>query len=167
MPLDPNKFTRKTGEALGAAQALARGLNHSQVTPEHLLAALVGQPESVVLPGLERIGVSSRTVRERVDDALSRVPKVYGEPDQQAQLSADAYRVLEAADAERSTLGDDFLSNEHLLLAMREVAGGLGHLLPTLGVTHDAVLAALQEVRGSHRVTSENPEEQYQALEKY
>src|SRR3954453_12808232 len=167
MPLDPNKLTRKSGEALGAAQALARELNHSQVTPEHLLAALVGQPESVVLPVLERIGVSSRTVRDRVDDVLSRVPKVYGQTAQQAQLSADAYRVLEAADAERSTLGDDFLSTEHLLLAMSEVAGGVGDLLRTLGVTHDAVLAALQEVRGSHRVTSENPEEQYQALEKY
>src|SRR3954447_3847080 len=167
MPLDPNKLTRKSGEALGAAQALARELNHSQVAPEHLLAALVGQPESVVLPVLERIGVSSRTVRDRVDDVLSRVPKVYGQTAQQAQLSADAYRVLEAADAERSTLGDDFLSTEHLLLAMSEVAGGVGDLLRTLGVTHDAVLAALQEVRGSHRVTSENPEEQYQALEKY
>ena len=85
MPLDPNKFTRKTGEALGAAQALARELNHSQVTPEHLLAALLGQPESVVLPVLERIGVSSKTLRDRVDDALSHVPKVYGETAQQAQ----------------------------------------------------------------------------------
>ena len=117
MPLDPNKFTRKTGEALGAAQALARDLHHSQVTPEHLLAALLGQPESVVLPVLERIGVSSRTLRDRVDDALSRVPKVYGETAQQAQLSAGAYAALEAADAERATLGDDYLSTEHLLLA--------------------------------------------------
>jgi ATP-dependent Clp protease ATP-binding subunit ClpB len=167
MPLDPNKLTRKSGEALGAAQALARELNHSQVTPEHLLAALVGQPESVVLPVLERIGVSAKTVRDRVDDALSRVPKVYGETAQQAQLSAEAYRVLEAADAERSTLGDDYLSTEHLLLAMSEVTGGVGDLLRSLGVSHEAVLAALQEVRGSHRVTSENPEEQYQALEKY
>jgi len=167
MPLDPNKLTKKTGEALGAAQALARELHHSQVTPEHLLAALVGQPESVVLPVLERIGVSSATVRNRVDDALSKLPKVYGETAQQAQLSSGAYAVLEAADAERSTLGDDYLSTEHLLLAMSEVTGGVGDLLRALGVTHDSVLAALQEVRGSHRVTSENPEEQYQALEKY
>jgi ATP-dependent Clp protease ATP-binding subunit ClpB len=167
MPLDPNKLTRKTGEALGAAQSLARELNHSQVTPEHLLAALVGQPESVVLPVLERIGASAKTVRDRVDDALGRIPKVYGETAQQAQLSAEAYRVLEAADAERSTLGDDYLSTEHLLLAMSEVTGGVGDLLRGMGVSHDAVLGALQEVRGSHRVTSENPEEQYQALEKY
>jgi ATP-dependent Clp protease ATP-binding subunit ClpB len=167
MPLDPNKLTRKTGEALGAAQALARDLNHSQVTPEHLLAGLVAQPESVVLPVLERIGVSSKTVRDRVEDQLGALPKVYGETAQQAQLSQAAYAVLEAADAERSTLGDDYLSTEHLLLAMSEIAGGVGDLLRGLGVSHDAVLGALQEVRGSHRVTSENPEEQYQALEKY
>ena len=74
MPLDPNKFTRKTGEALGAAQALARERNHSQVTPEHLLAALLGQPESVVLPVLERLGVSTKIVRDRVDEALARAP---------------------------------------------------------------------------------------------
>src|SRR5204862_6843331 len=75
--------------------------------------------------------------------------------------------VLEAADEERATLGDDYLSTEHVLLAMSEVAGGVGDLLRSLGVSHDAVLGALQEVRGSHRVTSENPEEQYQALERF
>ena len=74
MPLDPNKFTRKTGEAVGAAQALAREQNHSQVTPEHLLAALLGQPEGVVLPVLERVGVAPKTVRDRVDEALKRQP---------------------------------------------------------------------------------------------
>jgi ATP-dependent Clp protease ATP-binding subunit ClpB len=167
MPLDPNKLTRKTGEALGAAQALAREQSHSQVTPEHLLAALVAQPESVVLPVLERIGVSTATLRTRVDDALSALPKVYGETAQQAQLSPEGYRILEAADSQRAALTDDYLSTEHLLLAMSEVAGGVGDLLRGMGVSHDAVLAALQEVRGSHRVTSENPEEQYQALEKY
>src|SRR5262249_27087701 len=167
MPLDPNKFTRKTGEALGAAQALARDLHHSQVTPEHLLAALLRQPESVVLPVLERIRVASKTLPDRLDRALTRVPKLYGDTAQQAQLSPAAYQVLEAADAERSTLGDDYLSTEHVLLAMSEIAGGVGDLLRGLGVSHEALLAALQEVRGSHRVTSENPEEQYQALEKY
>jgi ATP-dependent Clp protease ATP-binding subunit ClpB len=167
MPLDPNRFTRKTGEALGAAQALARERNHAQVTPEHLLAALVGQPESVVIPVLERLGVSTRTVRDRVDEALSRLPSVYGETAQQGQLSPDAYKLLEAADTERGDLGDDYLSTEHLLLAMSEVPGGVGDLLRGLGVSHDALLGALKEVRGSHRVTSENPEEQYQALEKF
>jgi ATP-dependent Clp protease ATP-binding subunit ClpB len=167
MPLDPNRFTRKTGEALQAAQALARERNHSQVTPEHLLAALAGQPEGVVLPVLERVGVPAKTVRDRVDEALGGLPQVYGQTAQQAQLSQDAYRVLEAADQERTSLDDDYLSTEHVLLAMTEVTGGVGDLLRGLGVTHDAVLAALKDVRGSHRVTSENPEDQYQALERF
>jgi ATP-dependent Clp protease ATP-binding subunit ClpB len=167
MPLDPNKLTRKTGEALGAAQALAREANHSQVTPEHLLAALVSQPESVVLPVLQRIGVAAKIVRDRVDEALALLPKVYGQTAQNAQLSPDSYQVLEGADAQRADLGDDYLSTEHVLLAMSQVAGGVGDLLRALGVTHEAVLGALQQVRGSHRVTSENPEEQYQALERF
>ena len=167
MPLDPNRFTRKTGEALQSAQALAREQNHSQVTPEHLLAALVSQPEGVVLPVLERVGVPAKTVRDRVEEALQNLPKVYGQTAQQAQLSQDAYRILEAADQERTGLDDDYLSTEHVLLAMTEVTGGVGDLLRGLGVTHDAVLAALKDVRGSHRVTSENPEDQYQALERF
>jgi ATP-dependent Clp protease ATP-binding subunit ClpB len=108
MALDPNKFTRKTGEALQAAQSLARERNHSQVTPEHLLAALLGQPESVVLPVLERLGVAPKTVRDRVDEAISSLPHVYGQTAQTAQLSPDAYKVLETADAQRADLGDDY-----------------------------------------------------------
>ncbi|MCJ7438974.1 MAG: AAA family ATPase, partial [Acidimicrobiia bacterium] len=167
MAIDPNKFTRKTGEALQAAQALARERNQSQVTPEHLLAALVSQPESVVLPVLERLGVAPKTLLERVDEAIERLPKVYGPTTQTAQLAQDAYQVLEAADQQRSDVGDDYLSTEHVLLAMSEIVGGVGDLLRGLGVTHEALLGALQQVRGSHRVTSENPEDQYQALERF
>jgi ATP-dependent Clp protease ATP-binding subunit ClpB len=166
MPLDPNKFTKKTGEALQSAQSLARERNHAQVAPEHLLAALLGQPEGVVLPVLERLGVAPKTLRDRVDEALAQRPQVYGGA-QQAQLSPDAYQVLEAADAARTDLGDDYLSTEHILLAMTDVAGGVGDLLRSLSVTKEAVLDALKSVRGSHRVTSDNPEDQYQALERY
>src|SRR6478735_9083227 len=167
MALDPNKLTRKTQEAIGASQSLARERNHSQVTPEHLLAALVGQPEGVVPPVLERVGVAPAAVRDAVDAALAKQPQVYGSTAQAPQVAQDAYRLLEAADAERSELGDDYLSTEHVLLAMTKVAGGVGDLLRNLGVTTDAVLEALKQVRGSHRVTSENPEEQYQALERF
>jgi ATP-dependent Clp protease ATP-binding subunit ClpB len=167
MALDPNKLTRKTQEAIGASQGLARERNHSQVTPEHLLAALVGQAEGVVVPVLERVGVAPKAVQEAVDGALAKQPQVYGATAQAPQVSQDAYRLLEAADAERSDLGDDYLSTEHVLLAMTKVAGGVGDLLRNLGVTTDAVLDALKQVRGSHRVTSENPEDQYQALERF
>ncbi|MCZ7527773.1 MAG: ATP-dependent chaperone ClpB [Acidimicrobiia bacterium] len=167
MPLDPNRFTRKTGEAIGAAQASARDANHSQVAAEHLLAALLGQPEGVVLPVLERMGVAPKVVGDRVAEALERLPRVYGTTTQPPALAPEAYRLLEAADEERRTLGDDYLSTEHVLLAMTTVPGGVGDLLRGVGVDHDAVLEALRSVRGSHRVTSENPEEQYQALERF
>jgi ATP-dependent Clp protease ATP-binding subunit ClpB len=166
MPLDPNRFTRKTQEALSAGQALARDRNNSEVTPEHLLAALVGQPEGVVLPVLQRLGVAPKGVRDRVDESLSRLPQVYGAT-QMPAISKDAYALLEAADGERTSLNDDYLSTEHLLLAMAAVSGGVGDLLRALGVNREAVLDALKTVRGSHRVTSENPEEQYQALERF
>src|SRR5256714_242703 len=134
---------------------------------KRILAALASQPEGVVLPVLERVGVPAKTVRDRVEEALQTLPKVYGQTAQQAQLSQDAYRILEAADQERTGLDDDYLSTEHVLLAMSEVTGGVGDLLRGLGVSHDAVLTALKDVRGSHRVTSENPEDRYQALERF
>ncbi len=167
MALDPNKLTRKTQEAIGASQSLARERNHSQVTPEHLLAALIGQPEGVVLPVLERVGVAPKAVRDAVETSLGTLPKVFGATAQGPQVSPDAFRLLEAADAERADLGDDYLSTEHVLLAMTKIAGGVGDLLRNLGVTTEAVLEALKQVRGSHRVTSENPEDQYQALERF
>ena len=167
MALDPNKFTQKTREAINAAQSLAAQRGNPQVTSDHLLAALVGQGEGVVLPVLNAIGVAPKTVRDRADEAIEKLPKVYGETAQHAALSPDAYRLLESADEERAALSDDYLSTEHILLAMSQVPGGVGDLLRSLGVTHDAVLDALQKVRGSHRVTSDNPEEQYQALERF
>jgi len=166
MALDPNRFTRKTGEAIAEAQSLARERGNPQVTPEHLLAALIGQPEGVVLPVLERVGVAPAAIRTKIDAALDALPKVVG-AEQQSQLTPDAYKLLEAADVARGDLSDDYLSTEHVLLAMTEIPGGVGDLLRSLGVTKDALLDALKEVRGSHRVTSENPEDQYQALERY
>ncbi len=116
--------------------------------------------------------MATKVVRDRTDEALSRLAKVYGQTTQQAQLSPEAFALLESADAQRIELGDDYLSTEHVLLAMSAQGseggvGGVGDLLRSLGVTHDALLGALKEVRGSHRVTSENPEEQYQALERF
>ena len=167
MPLDPSKFTRKSQEAIGAAQALAREKHHAQVGPEHLLHALIGQPEGVVLGVLEGVGVSPKSIGEQVDAALAKVPQVFGETTAAPQISQPAYKILEAADEERQDLSDDFLSTEHLLLAMTKVPGGVGDLLRAQGVTTEMVLEALKKVRGSHRVTSENPEDQYQALERY
>ena len=167
MPLDPNRFTRKTGEALGAAQAMARSQGHTEVASEHLLAALLDQTEGIVTGVLERIGIAPAELRRRATDALERRARVSGETTREAQLAPEALRLLEEATKEQASLGDEYLSTEHLLLAMTNVPGGVGELVRDAGVTHDAVLDALRAVRGSHRVTSENPEDQYQALEKY
>jgi ATP-dependent Clp protease ATP-binding subunit ClpB len=167
MPLDPNRFTRKTSEALQAAQALAREQGHTEVASEHVLRTLLDQPEGVVSGVLERIGVTPSHLRGLVDTALEKRPRVSGATVREAGLSAEAYRLLEAADGERAALNDEYLSTEHILLAMTDVPGGVGDLLRGAGVERDAVLDALRQVRGSHRVTSDNPEEQYQSLEKY
>ncbi|HEX5615254.1 MAG TPA: ATP-dependent chaperone ClpB [Acidimicrobiia bacterium] len=167
MPLDPNRFTRKTTEALQAAQAAARAAGHTEVAPEHVLGALLAQPEGIVTGVLERIGVAPAQVRAQVDQLLGSRPRVSGQTVRDAQLAPDTYRILEAADEQRTALDDDYLSTEHILLAMASTSGGVGDVLRGVGVTPDAVLDALKQVRGSHRVTSDSPEEQFDALEKY
>ncbi len=151
---DPNRWTRKTQEAVQSAMAAATDASHPEVTPDHLLAALLGQADGVVLPLLEKAGLPLLPLRNKVRDALSRLPHAYGS---QPQLSAALRDVLTAADHEREQLGDDYLSTEHLLLALAD----------RLGVSREQLLTGLQQVRGSHRVTSQDPEETYQALEKY
>ncbi|MGQ0519762.1 MAG: ATP-dependent Clp protease ATP-binding subunit [Actinomycetota bacterium] len=154
MALDPNRWTRKTQEAFGSAVELARAANNPEATPDHLLSALVGQPEGVVLPLLERSGISPLAARNAVADALARLPKAYGA---EATVGRALQQVMEQADEVRADLKDEYLSTEHLLLVL---AG-------RLGTTRDKLLEALREVRGSHRVTSQDPEASYQALEKY
>jgi ATP-dependent Clp protease ATP-binding subunit ClpB len=154
--LDPNRWTAKTQEALRIAAELAGTRNNPEVTPEHLLAAMLSQEGTITLPVLERVGVSPLTLRNRNEDALAKLPRSYGggaEP----QLSRAATGVFNGADQERQNLGDEYLSVEHVLLAMSD----------TIAVSRDDLLSALRDVRGSHRVSSQNPEDQYQALEKY
>jgi ATP-dependent Clp protease ATP-binding subunit ClpB len=155
MPLDPNRWTLKTQEAVNAAITRAAADNNPEVTPDHLLAALLGQSEGVVLPILEKVGASPAALRNKAEDALAKLPKAYGGGE--ARLSRALNNVIELADAQRAELHDEYLSTEHLLLAL---AG-------QLDLDREELLTALQSVRGSHRVTSQNPEEQYQALERY
>ena len=155
MPLDPNRWTLKTQEAVNAAITRAAADNNPEVTPDHLLVALLGQSEGVVLPILEKVGSSPAALRNRAEEALTRLPKAYGGGE--ARLSRALNNIIELADAQRAELHDEYLSTEHLLLAL---AG-------QLDLDREQLLTALQSVRGSHRVTSQNPEEQYQALERY
>jgi ATP-dependent Clp protease ATP-binding subunit ClpB len=152
---DPNRWTLRTQEAVQAAAEMARSHSHPEVTPDHLLAALLGQEEGVVLPVLQKVGVAPLSVRNSVGETLGRLPKAYG--GQAPQFSRALRQAMEAADAARVELRDEYLSTEHLLLALAE----------RVGSTREQLLEALREVRGSHRVTSQNPEESYQALERY
>ena len=154
MPVDPNRWTQKTSEAVSAAASLARTANNPEVTPDHLLSAMLGQEETVVLPVVDKLGQTPLSLRNQVAERLSRLPHSYGA---EAQMGRELHKVLEDADRARADLGDEYISVEHLLLVTAD----------RLGLDRAKVLEALKEIRGSHRVTSQNPEEQYRSLEKY
>ena len=154
MARDPNRWTLKTQEALSVAAESARAANNPEVTPDHLLLALLGQADGVVLPILQKLGVAPLTLRNAATEAVERLPKAYGG---ESRIGKELLDLLERADTFRTDLHDEYLSTEHLLLALAD----------RINVSTDQILEALRDVRGSHRVTSQNPEEQYQALEKY
>ncbi|HUR18592.1 MAG TPA: AAA family ATPase [Acidimicrobiales bacterium] len=154
MALDPNRWTLKTQEALNAATVSAGAASHPEVTPDHLLLALLGQDDTAVLPVLHKVGLAPGQLRNRVTDALGRLPHAYGSD---PQLGRELRDLLERAGTERADLGDEYLSIEHVLLALAE----------RLGVAREELLVALKDVRGSHRVTSQSPEGRYRALERY
>ena len=165
--MDTNKLTLKSQEALQAAQELARARNHQLVEPAHVLFALLSDPEGVVYPLLQKLGQSPRLVRDRVEEALDRIPKVYGPAGQELYLSAATRAVLEKAFSEATVLTDEYVSTEHVLLALLDGATDAARVLKDAGVSRDAVLSALVDIRGRQRVTDQTPEEKYQALERY
>jgi len=165
--VDTNKLTLKSQEALQAAQELARARNHQLVEPAHVLFALLSDPEGVVYPLLQKLGQSPRLVRDRVEEALDRIPKVYGPAGQELYLSAATRAVLEKAFSEATVLTDEYVSTEHVLLALLDGATDAARVLKDAGVSRDAVLSALVDIRGRQRVTDQTPEEKYQALERY
>ncbi len=158
------KYTQKSQEALLGAQSLAQALNHQHIEPAHLLLSLLRDDEGIVPAIVSKVAGSVQALREELQTDLDRRPKVHGANVQVglARPSADA---LEAAERYARGMRDDYVSTEHLLLALTESMEG--KRLATYGLTKDAVLKALQEVRGSQRVTSQNPESTYQSLDKY
>jgi ATP-dependent Clp protease ATP-binding subunit ClpB len=155
MAFDPNRWTKKTQEAARDAIALARQYHHSEVTPDHILYAALGQDGGVTIPLLDRLGISPLSVRNRLDESLGRLGKAYGggEP----AFSRAMMEAFEQAEAAQKEMNDEYLSVEHLLLALAD----------QVGASRDTLLTALRDIRGSHRVTSQEPEEQYRALERY
>ncbi|HEV7663032.1 MAG TPA: ATP-dependent chaperone ClpB [Chloroflexota bacterium] len=156
-----NKLTEKAQEAVVEAQQLAESRQHTQVEPEHLLAALVAQENGVVPAILDKLGVSPSQVSQRLDSLVGGFARA-ATPGQQVYVSPRFRRIFEAAQQEAERLKDDYISTEHFFLAMADEP-----VLQQLGVSKGAVLQALQEVRGNQRVTSQNPETTYQSLEKY
>jgi ATP-dependent Clp protease ATP-binding subunit ClpB len=163
--LNADRLTVKAAEAFNESISLARENGNPLVYDGHLLLALLGQSEGIVVPLLNKLGVDANRLRERIQQEIARFPK---QTDSQPSLSRELNKVLDTADEEARKLKDAFVSTEHLLLALSETKGTESKaVLEELGVTRAALIDALQSVRGSHRVTDQTPENQYQAVEKY
>jgi ATP-dependent Clp protease ATP-binding subunit ClpB len=159
--MQPDKLTTKSQEALAAAQRLAATRGNPQITPHHLLAVLLEQREGIVAPVLERAGADVNTVRRAAGGALDRLPTVRGDATQAASLDGQTVKALNRAEEEARKLGDEYVSTEHLLLALAHDPR------VDVGATPEQLAEAVAAVRGPHRVTDQNPEDKYQALEKF
>ena len=159
------QFTLKTQDALQEASALAQQNDHSEIGLPHLLVAMLEQKDGITSPIVERIGVQKENLLEAAKNLLNTYPRVTGNV--QMQLSGEAQKVLAKAEKEMSALKDQFLSVEHILLAMAQSDGRTGELLNQYGVTRQTILEALKSVRGNQKVDSNDPESKMQALEKY
>jgi ATP-dependent Clp protease ATP-binding subunit ClpB len=162
--INAERLTVKAGEALNDAVTLARRNGNPVIYDLHLLSALLDQDESIVVPILQKLGVSVTALRDQVRREIDRYPK---QSDAQPNLSRELNQVFDKAEDEAKRLGDEYVSTEHLLVALAGTKTESRNLLGGVGVTRDKLLEALEAVRGSHRVTDQSPENQYQALEKY
>ncbi|MGE5645747.1 MAG: ATP-dependent chaperone ClpB [Acidobacteriota bacterium] len=167
--MDLNRFTEKAQEAVRFAQSIAVRHGNQQIDVEHLLAAMLEQEDGLAPAIFEKAGVNTQGLRARLQQEIDRLPKVSsptGAPDQ-VYITGRLNRVLAQSEEEARRLKDEYVSIEHLLLAMTDDGGSTGRLLKEFGVTRERLLRPLQEVRGNQRVTSQNPEATYQALERY
>jgi ATP-dependent Clp protease ATP-binding subunit ClpB len=166
--MQQDRLTIKSQEAFEAAQRLADERRNPQTTPEHLLATLLEQSEGIVVPVLRKLGVEPATVRGELGAALDGLPKLSGDArPEPAGGSSELVQVLRDAETQMRELGDEYVSTEHLLLAIAAHPGKAGDALRSGGATREQLLKALSEVRGSHRVTDQNPEDKFQALKRF
>lgn len=165
MAFNMNKLTEKAQEALVVAQNLAQELNNSSIEPEHLLAGLLEQSEGVVPQVVTALGANTETLGRQVREELDKLAKAYGAV--QVGLSPRLSRVLDNAQNSANALKDEYVSTEHFLIALSETESAASRILNRAGITRDKILQALTSIRGSQRVTTQNPEATYQALQKY
>jgi ATP-dependent Clp protease ATP-binding subunit ClpB len=162
------KFTLKAQEALQEAKLIAERKNHQQLDVEHLLLALLMQKEGIVIPILQKLGANIDLIISQLENELNRIPQVTGGGTGQVYLSSRLNEIFNMAWKEAERLMDEYLSTEHLLIAIADEKQGTSYqTLQRNGVTKDAIFRVLQEIRGPHRVTDQNPEEKYQALKRY
>jgi ATP-dependent Clp protease ATP-binding subunit ClpB len=163
-----DKFTLKSQECVQSAQQRAENLGHQQIEPEHLLRFIVEQKEGVIPPILGKLGINQNQLIQDIDAVLQRLPSVSGAGAGQVYISPRAKAVLDQAFKEAEQMKDDYVSLEHILLAILEDKEGKGaQALAAAGLARDAVLKALVDIRGGQRITDQNPEDKYQALERY
>jgi len=167
--MNVEKMTERVAEALNAAYTRALTEHNTQTTPEHMLAAMLDQERGIAPDVLEKAGADVAALRHSVDEAIGRLPRLTGAAAGSAQvtLSPELARVMNAAENEAKALQDDYTSVEHVLLAMSQASGETGRLFRDAGVTRDALLNALRDVRGNQRVTTKDPEGTYKSLERY
>ena len=164
--MDINNFTQKSQQAILAARDLAAARQHQLVHPAHLLEAILGQTDTILYPLLAKLEVNPATLKGVASKALDSVPQVYGDSGE-VGFSPDTVAVLDAADTEKAKLKDSYTSIEHLVLAFASGQETIGKKMRELGLTQDAILEALAEVRGAQRVNSQNPEDTMAPLEQY
>jgi len=163
-----DKFTLKAQEVVQTSQQLAERFNHQQIEPEHLVRAVLEQTEGVIPPLLGKIGADQRQLVHSFEAALEKLPRVSGAGTGQAYISPRSKTVLDNAFAEAEQMKDEFVSLEHILLAVTGEKQGEGaRILSVSGVTREAILKALVDIRGGQRITDQNPEDKYQALERF
>ncbi|GHV31110.1 hypothetical protein AGMMS4952_19190 [Spirochaetia bacterium] len=164
--MDYEKFTIKAQEALNGASGIAQKNDHSQIETEHLLLAMLNQEDGLALPIIKHIGANAEQIKTDTNILVAAAPKVFGDA-AQIYLSSSASKALAKAENEAASLKDDYISTEHILIAIAAGEGKTADLLKKAGVTKTAILAALKQIRGNARVTDQNPEGKYQVLDKY
>jgi ATP-dependent Clp protease ATP-binding subunit ClpB len=164
--MDYEKLTIRAQEALNEASGIAQKNDHSQIEAEHVLLALLRQEDGIVRPIVEKVGADAGALTAAVEALVAAQPKIYGEA-AQVYFSPGASRVLAKAESEAAALKDEFVSAEHILIALAAGEGKASEALKKAGVTKNAILGALKQVRGNARVTDRSPEEKYQVLDKY
>ncbi len=163
-----DKFTLKAQEAIQASQQVAERFGNQQIEPEHIVRAILDQKEGVIPPLLGKIGASQAQLIEALEAALDKLPKVSGATAGQLYISPRTKNVLDNAFAEAEQMKDEYVSLEHILLAVtEEKEGEAARILAQAGITRDTILKALVDIRGGQRITDQNPEDKYQALERF